>query len=726
VARRGGVREWLARHDPGWIGLRRGVRAAIALPLSLFITMNILGDATAASFAGFGTVGLLMTADYAGSVRQRTIDYLGTGVVVTVLITVGLLFSGNPVIAALGTFVVAFLTYLAGMVRGNVAVGAPAALLLFIVSVCIGTRQASIPDALLSWWVAVVVCTVVAIVVLPRQRQDIARGLLADVLERSADMAHATWLEPLDPATVRSIAAALDESMEQLRGIHAGKPFRPSGVTREERALSLLIDHAWGMREAVRDPNLEQRPTEGTGGAVDAARLLAQEIVATQRASAAALRSSGPVPTIDGIVAARDAFREATADEVLGMSERGTPPSQIAADIAHRHIISLAAVIVEQTAQLVREVSHQKIEEVHGSLSVPQRPLTVFLRSQLTLDSGWLRNAVRGAFGLAIAMVVVSVTDIQNGFWVLLGVIAVLRFDSFTTRRNAWQAILGTVVGVIAASVIIYLTDGNLAVMWTLLPIVVFLAGWSAVALKYPIAQASFTGFVLIMVAITKWPPNLLTGTYRIIDIALGAAIAVIVALIIWPQGALGALHKAMAGSIMTAWNYAALVVRSFATHTDPSTAQDGLAKARSAILVGSETYDVALMQRGPGMPRFAGWLALTGDCYLLVNLARTMSPISAFMPAAWSPSLASLVETRAAAGDTYWSAISSLVAQGEVTAHVPEPEATDWSSLRESPRSHDEALGFLLTVWFLDWFDRIDGIRAGAREPDASALTSA
>lgn len=39
----------------------------------------------------------------------------------------------------------------------------------------------------------------IAIVVLPRQRQDIARGLLADVLEHSADMAHATWLEPLDP-----------------------------------------------------------------------------------------------------------------------------------------------------------------------------------------------------------------------------------------------------------------------------------------------------------------------------------------------------------------------------------------------------------------------------------------------------------------------------------------------------------------------------------------------
>lgn len=720
------MRDWLARHDPGGIGLRRGIRAAIALPVSVFITMNVLGDVTAASFAGFGSVGLLMTADYAGSVRQRTVDYLGTGVIVTVLITLGLLLSSNPIAAALGTFVIAFLTYLAGMVRGNIAVGAPAALLLYIVSVCLGTRQTTIPDALLAWWVAVVVCTVVALVVLPRQRQDIARGVLADVLERSADMAQATWLAPMDPKKVRSLAADLDLALEKLRGVHAGKPFRPSGVTREDRALSLLIDHAWGMREVVRDPALTFRPTEGEGQAAQAARALAQEIVAIQRAGAAALRDVGPVPTVGAIAAARDAYREVSADDVLEMSGQGMPPGQVAAELADRHLISLSALIVEQSAQLIREAKGDKVEAAPGALSVPQRPLSTFIRSQLTLDSGWLRNAMRGALGLSIAMVIVSITDIQNGFWVLLGVIAVLRFDSFTTRRNAWQAILGTVLGVIGASLIIAVTGDNLIVMWILLPIAVFFAGWTAVALKYPIAQASFTGFVLIMIAITRWPPNLLTGTYRIIDITLGAVIAVIVALLIWPRGALGALHKAMSESISTAWSYAASVARSFAVRIDPHQVNESLARAREAILVGSEAYDVALMQRGPGMPRFAGWLALTGDSYLLVNIARTLSPFNERLPAGWSPSLAALVEQRATAGDAYWTSVSTLIAQGAITAHVPSPQATDWSTLRESPKTHDEALGFLITVWFLDWFDRIDGIRAGARESDASLVASA
>lgn len=727
AGRSNGLRDWLARHDPGQIGLKRGIRAAIALPVTLFVALYVFDDASAASFAGFGAVGLLMTADYAGSVLQRTIDYLGTGIVVTGLIAVGMLISGNPLTAAIGTLVIAFLTYLAQMFRGNVAVGAPAALLMFIVAVCIGTRGTTIPDALTAWWIAVSVCTIVALVVLPRQRQDRARQLLADILDRSADMARASWLEPFDAARVRGIATSLDDLLTDLRSVHAGKPFRSSGVTQKERALSLLIDHVWGMRQVVRDPRLEQHPTEGHGPSVDAARELAQQIELTQRASAAALRDPQQAPSIEGIAAARDAFREAVTVDVLDRSSQGSQPSDIAVDVTKQHIISLSSMIVEQTAQLVREVNGKPIDEARGALSVPRRSLATFVRSQLTLDSGWLRNAVRSALGLAIAMVIVSLTDIQDGFWVLLGVIAVLRFDSFTTRRNAWQALLGTAIGVVVASLVIAAFDGNVLVMWILLPISVFLAGWSAVALKYPIAQASFTGFVLILIAITRWPPDVVTGTYRIFDIGLGALIAVTVALVIWPGGALGTLDKAMSGSIVTSWKYAAAVARSFATRSDPTIIRDDLAHARRALLVGSETYDVALMQRGPGMPRFSGWLALTGDCYLLVNVARTMSPFTdAQAPAAWSPSLSALVEERIAEGDQFWTSTANRVAQGNVAEWEPANTTADWGTLREAPTTHDEALGFVITVWLLDWFDRIDGIRAGAREPDATVSASA
>jgi len=694
--------------------------------VALFITLNMLGDVTAASFAGFGTIGLLMTADYAGSARQRTVDYLVTGVICSGLIMLGLVASGNVVTAALTTFVVALVTSLAGMLRGNIAGGAPAAILPFIVAVCIGLQGTTITDALVAWWVAVIVCTVVALVVFPRRREHIARGLLADVIDRSADMAQATWLQPLDPARVRSLAASLDDVLDQLRGVHAGKPFRPTGVTREDRALSLLIDHAWGMREVVRDPELQERPTEGTGPAAAAARSLAQAIVDTQRASAAALRHASSVPSVETLTGARNAYREAVVTETVARANGGVPAGRLAEDAAYRHLISMASVIVEQSTQLVREANGDRVEKVQGAISVPQRSIGTFLRSQLSLDSGWLRNALRTAIGLSVAMLIVSVTDIQKGFWVLFGVIAVLRFDSFTTKRNAWQALLGTVFGVIVATIIISLAGNNLTLMWILLPITVFIAGWSAVVLNYPVAQASFSGFILIMVAITRWPPDLLMGGIRIVDIALGSAIALVVALVLWPQGALGALHQAMSQSVRVAWGYAATVARSYASPINPQQAHDTLSQARRAILVGAEAYDVALMQRGPGMPRFAGWLALTGDSYLLVNVGQAMAPFSSEqLPAGWSPSLRALVQERVADGDAYWDDIADHIAIGDVASWHPSPHGASWSSLSEVPTTHDEALGFVITIWLLDWFDRIDGIRAGAREPDAATAAS-
>ena len=709
-------------HDPGHIGLRRGIRAAVALPASLAIAMYVIHDTSAAAFAGFGAVGLLMTADYAGSALQRTIDYVVTGVLVSGLIGVGLVISGNPVSAAIGTFAIAFITSIAAMLRGSVATGAPAALLMFIVAVCIGASGTSFADALAAWWVAVVVCTVVALIVLPRQRVDLARKLLARVCAESAAMARSAWLDPLDEVQVRAQASALDRTLSELRGIHAGKPFRPSGLTQKERMLSLLIDHAWGMREVVRNPNLHDSPTAGTGYLAQKTKDLAGAVVETLSDCATGLRDRGHIPTVDRIVAARTAFLEATATTTLTAAQAGATAADLARDIQSRHLVGVASTITEQTAQLVREVNGLNAQSLDGALNVPQRPATTFVRSQVTLESAWMRNALRSAFGLAIAMVLVNVTNVQDGFWVLLGVIAVLRFDSFTTRRNAWQALLGTGLGVVAASVVIIALGQHLTVMWMLLPIAVFVAGWSAVAWNFPIAQASFTGFVLIMVAITKWPPTLLTGEFRVIDVALGALIAVAVALVMWPQGAAGVLSTVMAKTVRRAWGFTTVVLNSYAMRISAARIDEGLGQARRAILTSSETYDIAIMQRGPGSPPFEEWLAVGGDCYLLVNLARTMAPYGQGpLPAGWSPSLMELIQQRGEVQDSYWSDVATRIANNNLTEWGAPPIPCSWESLREAPRNRDEALGFTVTVWFLDWIDRIDVIRSTRRKDQAS-----
>ena len=708
----------LEAHDPGRIGLRRGLRAALALPVAVAISLYVVGDPAGAPFAGFGAVGLLMTADYAGSLRERTVDYLVTGVVVSGLIPLGWLVAGDPWTAALATFLVAFLAAMVAMVRGNLAVGAPAALLMFIVAATVGNANTSVSHALIGWWIAVVVCTVVALLVFPRQREQLAKDLLAEVLELSSQMVVASCLDAVDEDRVRALGAKVDSALVTLKGVHAGKPFRPSGVTREDRSLSILLDHAWSMREVIRNPDLSKPPTMGDGPVPEAGRSLARAIADCLHETAIALKDPTTVLTVDSVVEAREAFRAATTEDVLTKFDTGIAPDELAQGIVDRHLLGMASVITEQTAQLVREVTHHRIEEIRGSLSVPQRPLAGFIRSQLTLSSPWLRNAIRSATGLAIAMFIVSITSIEDGFWVLLGVIAVLRFDSFTTKRNAWQALVGTAIGVLITSAVILALGRNLGIIWLLLVISVFLAGWTAVAWNYPVAQAAFSGFVLLLVATVKWPPELLTGEFRVLDVALGAFIAVAVALVMWPSGAAGALNRAMKTDVLSTWQYLSDVLRAYAEPAPAGRLESDLEEARRAVLVGAETYDISLMQRGPGMPDDSMWAALTADGYLMLNLARTMAPFTdGQAPAGWSPSLVAVLQHQIAAGDDYWRKVAAAIEAGTPdTVPVP-PAESPWHKARDPITTHAQAEGFVATVWLLDWIQRIYQVGSLARQ---------
>jgi len=166
----------LTVHDPGYLALRRGIRAAIALPLALAISLYVLHDTQGVLFAIFGTVGLLVNADFAGDTVQRLSSYLLTGAAGVVSILLGWAASFNTPVAVAMTLVVAFTLSFVNLMRGSIAVGTPAVLLVFVVAVSLESTTASLGPYLLGWAVAVVISTVTALLVL---RADHAAGRAA-------------------------------------------------------------------------------------------------------------------------------------------------------------------------------------------------------------------------------------------------------------------------------------------------------------------------------------------------------------------------------------------------------------------------------------------------------------------------------------------------------------------------------------------------------------------
>ena len=158
----------------------------------------------------------------------------------------------------------------------------------------------------------------------------------------------------------------------------------------------------------------------------------------------------------------------------------------------------------------------------------------------------WLHNSLRGAAGLALAVLVADLSAVSHGFWVIFGALSVLRSNALSTGQNVVRALLGTTAGFLVGAGLVLAIGTSTAVLWALLPFVILLAGLAPAAVSFAAGQASFTLTLLILFNILA-PAGWRIGIVRIEDVALGGAVSLVVGLLFWPRGAAAALGTALA-----------------------------------------------------------------------------------------------------------------------------------------------------------------------------------
>src|SRR6185437_4049547 len=94
-----------------------------------------------------------------------------------------------------------------------------------------------------------------------------------------------------------------------------------------------------------------------------------------------------------------------------------------------------------------------------------------------SMRSVWLRNSLRGAIGLALAVLVGQLADLQNSFWIVLGTMSVLRSSALSTSATIASALLGTLAGIVVGGLIVVAVGGDRGVLWAVLPFAVLLGG---------------------------------------------------------------------------------------------------------------------------------------------------------------------------------------------------------------------------------------------------------
>jgi hypothetical protein len=193
---------------------------------------------------------------------------------------------------------------------------------------------------------------------------------------------------------------------------------------------------------------------------------------------------------------------------------------------------------------------------------------------------------------------VVEVTDVEHGFWVVLGTLSVLRSNAIGTGATAVRAIGGTTVGFVVGSAIMAGVGSHTAALWALLPVAVLLSGVAPSMISFAAGQAGFTLVVVILFNIIE-PTGWRVGLTRVEDVAIGCGVSIVVGLLFWPRGAMAALGNALSEAFVTSSGYLADAVNRLTSTARVVDTLPGQRASHRAYLRLDDAFRQFLVERG-------------------------------------------------------------------------------------------------------------------------------
>ena len=610
------VAAWVRVRDPELLAVKRSARAAVVMPSVFAFAQLVFSNPQTSLFGAFGSFALLLLVDFPGRPPTRLVSYLTLFVVGGGLICLGTVASMHKVASVVAMAVVGFAVLFAGIIAPQVATATTAALLTFVLPVAVAQPDSAIGSRLLGWALAGAVSIPACMLVWPTPWHDNLRRRLSAAVSAVGRLAETLAEGTCDPVAEGAVKSELSLLREHFRRT----PYPPTGAVSGAAALAKLVGRVeWAAGNAALISHRTVGPSD--------ARELIEAVGETLRHSAALICDGAAHPVDDPTVVkeVRESTRhlerlieaeltldvsaliemESGSGGVEGEARTDTTARGRGTSIASSLDPSFQARALGIATEMVADASLEAAgaqaagdRRLGGIDEVRQRLFVSRILSHLSFRSVWFRNAVRGAAALALAVGVVEVTNVQHGFWVVLGTMSVLRSNALGTGATALRAVGGTAVGFVAGSAIMIGVADHTVLLWVLLPFAVLVSGVAPSMISFAAGQAGFTLVVVILFNIIQ-PLGWKVGLTRIEDVAIGCAVSVVVGVLFWPRGATATLGRALSQAFVASSGYLSDAVDRLTVTTNVVDTRPGQKASHGAYLLLDDAFRQYLAEGG-------------------------------------------------------------------------------------------------------------------------------
>lgn len=217
---------------------------------------------------------------------------------------------------------------------------------------------------------------------------------------------------------------------------------------------------------------------------------------------------------------------------------------------------------IEQIAWIVQGGNTRNIEELSESNAVkfitPQEYSFQVFKDNFSFQSIIFRHSLRlGVVGM-LSFAVGEFLEVQNSYWILLTVIVILRPNYGLTKTRAKERTIGTLIGGIVALGVVFMIHSE--VVYAILGVLSFLIAFTMIQQNYRSGAVFITLSVVFTYAFIE-PDSWTVIQFRVLDTAIGAGLATLGNILLWPAWEVKNIRGVIATSVQDNQRFFAEIV---------------------------------------------------------------------------------------------------------------------------------------------------------------------